>query len=123
MPSSSRARGARAATFVAIAALAAVCGCSGQPAAPPPAPPGAIPAGRSIGSGAIEGRVLFEGTPPARRPIRMGSEAACHRPGVEPLNEDIVVSPGGALRNVLVHVVSGLGDRVFAPPATAAVMD
>jgi plastocyanin len=53
----------------------------------------------------------------------MSSEAACHRPGVEALSEDVIVSPGAGLRNVYVHVASGLGDRVFAPPGAAAVMD
>ncbi len=103
--------------------LAGLSGCAPEPAEPPAPPPGAIPAGQSIGSAAIEGRVTFEGTPPPRRPIRMSSEAACHRPGAEALSEDIIVSRGGGLRNVYVHVTSGLGDRVFAPPATVAVMD
>ncbi len=53
----------------------------------------------------------------------MASEAACHRPGGETLSEDVIVAPGGALRNVLVHIVSGLGARVFAPPSSAATMD
>ncbi len=53
----------------------------------------------------------------------MSSEAVCHRPGAETLSEDVIVSPDGGLRNVYVHVTSGLGDRVFAPPATAAIMD
>ncbi len=53
----------------------------------------------------------------------MSSEAACHRPGVETLSEDVIVSAGGGLRNVYVHVVSGLGDRTFAPPPSPAVMD
>lgn len=53
----------------------------------------------------------------------MTSEAACHRPGVETLSEDIIVSAGGGLGNVYVHVVSGLGVRAFAPPPSPAVMD
>ncbi len=53
----------------------------------------------------------------------MTSEAACHHPGAEAMTEEVVVAPDGALRNVFVHVVSGLGDRRFAPPAAAVVMD
>ena len=113
--------------IAAPAALAwcvlAAAGCAPEPAGPPPPPPGAIPEGRSIGTAAIEGRARFDGTPPPRRPIRMSSEASCHRPGVEPLSEDVIVSPEGALANVYVRVVSGLGDRVFAPPAPPAAMD
>ena len=53
----------------------------------------------------------------------MSSEAACHKPGAETLSEDVIVAGDGSLRNVLVHITSGLGDRVFAPPAQHAVMD
>ncbi len=101
----------------------ALAGCGTEPAGPPPPPPGAVPAGQAIGGAAIEGRVVFEGTPPARRPIRMSSEAVCRRPGAEALNEDVIVSSGGGIKNVYVHVLSGLGGRVFAPPARPAVMD
>ena len=82
--------------------LAAICGCGGGASEPPPPPPGAIPAGRSIGTAVLSGRALFKGAPPARRPI---------------------VNPDGTLRNVFVHVVAGLGDRVFAPPPQPAEMD
>jgi plastocyanin len=120
-------RGRRARRVAAAAVFAwcviAASACSPEPTAPPPPPPGAIPAGQSIGTSAIEGRARFEGAPPPRRPIKMSSEASCRRPGVEPLSEDVIVSPDGALKNVYVHVVSGLGDRVFAPPSSPAVMD
>jgi plastocyanin len=128
MPSYSGGRGAGAARGAAAAAVlvaigVAVSACGGRPSEPPLPPPGAVPAGQPIGSGAIVGRVTFAGPPPPRKPIRMTSEAACHRPGVEALTEEVVVAPDGALRNVLVHVVSGLGERRFAPPAAPAVMD
>lgn len=71
----------------------------------------------------IRGRVGFEGKPPQRRAITMSSEAACHRARTLTLSEDVVVAPDGALKNVYVHVVSGLGDRVFAAPPAPAVMD
>ena len=71
----------------------------------------------------IRGRVGFEGKPPQRRAITMSSEAACHLPRTLTLSEDVVVAPDGALKNVYVHVVSGLGDRVFAAPPAPAVMD
>lgn len=108
----------RLAAFLLVAA-----GCAAGPSEPPPPPPGAIPPGVAIGGAAIEGRVVFRGTPPPRRPIRMTSEAACHRPGSETLAEDVVVAADGGLADAWVRVVSGLGDRVFAPPASAAVMD
>ena len=113
-------RGAPAAILTCLLSLT---GCAPEATSPPPAPPGAIPAGQSIGSASIAGRVVFAGVPPLRRPIRMSGEAACHRPGAEALSEDIVVAPGGALKNAYVHITSGLGDRVFAPPAAPALMD
>src|SRR5438034_2998261 len=92
-------RGRRARRVAAAAVFAwcviAAAACSPEPTAPPPPPPGAIPAGQSIGTSAIEGRARFEGAPPPRRAIRMSSEASCHRPGVEPLSEDVIVSPDG----------------------------
>ena len=106
-----------------LAALALASACAGKEVAPPPAPPGAIAAGQSIGTAAITGRVTFEGPAPERRAIRVTTEAACHRPGTELLAEDLIVGAGGALRNVYVHVVSGLGDRVFAAPVEPAVMN
>lgn len=108
-------------TFLAFAAIL-LSGCGGGPSEPPPAPPGAIPAGQAIGGAVISGRVVYHGTPPARRPVKM-SEAACRHEGEEALSEDLIVNPDGSLRNVYVHVTSGLGDRVFAPPANAAEMD
>ncbi len=103
--------------------VAILFGCGGGSGVPPPPPPGAIPAGQSIGTGGVSGRVLFKGTAPPRRAISMSGEAACHKPGSETYTEDLIVNADGTLRNVHVHVVSGLGDRVFAPPAAPAVMD
>jgi len=107
--------------FSAFAAVV-LLGCGGGTSEPPPPPPGAIPAGQSIGSAVIAGRVLYRGTPPPRRPVKM-SEAVCRHAGEGALSEDLIVNPDGSLRNVYLHLTSGLGDRVFAPPAQAAEMD
>jgi plastocyanin len=107
---------------VILGFLAAVA-CGGAGDAPPPPTPGAIPPGQSIGSGVISGRTLFSGTPPPRRPIRMSGEAACHRPDNPALSEELVVNGDGSLRNAWVHVVEGLGDRIFAPPTAPAEID
>jgi plastocyanin len=97
-------------------------GCGG-PDTPPAPPAGAIPAGQSIGSASLGGRVLFAGVPPPRRPIRMSGESVCHHPDSPSYSEDVIVGPEGGLRNAVVHVSSGLGDRVFAPPTEPVVMD
>ncbi len=90
---------------------------------PPPPPAGAIPAGQSIGTGEVAGRVTFSGAPPPPEVISMSSDAACQATGAGQVREDLAVDAGGGLRNVFVRVASGLGDRVFAPPASPAVLD
>lgn len=102
----------------------ALQGCGGSASAPPPPPPGAIAAGQSIGQAVLAGQVVFRGTAPARKPVRMAGEAACHKPGSpDALSEDLIVGSDGALSNVWVRVVSGLGGRTFAPPASAVEVD
>jgi plastocyanin len=111
------------ARVLVLAGAFALTACGGDSSGPPPPPAGAIPAGQAIGSATVSGRALFAGAPPARRPIKMSGEASCHRPEGPALSEDLIVGPDGGVRNVYVHVVSGLGDRVFAPPVEPAVMD
>ncbi len=107
-----------------LAAVAlALSGCGGSPTEPPPPPPGAIPAGATLGTAVVSGRVIFRGTPPPRLPIKMSGEAACHKPGTAALSEDLIVNPDGSLSNAYVHVLSGLGERVFAPPPRPAELD
>jgi plastocyanin len=116
-------RGRRVVQAVAILACAAAFAGCARDSGPPPPPPGAVPAGTSLGGAVIRGSVRFEGKAPPRKAISMTGEAACHKPNTLTLTEDVIVAPGGGLRNVYVHVVSGLGDRVFAAPASPAVMD
>jgi len=93
--------------------------CEPKGSTPPPPPPGAIPAGQSIGSASVSGRVVLDVPPPRRETIRI-TEANCrHAQSEQPLTESVVGNPDGTLRNVIVHVRLGLGDRVFAPPGPA----
>lgn len=90
---------------------------------PPPPPPGAIAPGSAIGSASISGRAVLAGSPPARRPFKL-TDAGCRHETHEPLlSEEVVASPDGTLRNVIVSVKAGLGSRVFAPPLDPAIMD
>jgi len=110
-----------AAELLAAAALAAaLLGCEPKGGSPPPPPPGAIAPGASIGTAAIAGRVVLTGPVPERQKLKI-SEAGCHHEGApeEAFSEAVVAAPDGALKNVIVHVASGLGDRVFAPPSEA----
>lgn len=107
------------ASFLAIV----IWGCGGSLSEPPPPPPGAIRADEVIGSASVGGQATFRGTPPERKPVNMTGEPSCARPGHKNLSEDVIINSGGTLRNVYVRVASGLGDRVFAPPAEPAKMD
>ena len=112
-----------AALVAAGAAIVTLNGCEPKGGSPPPPPPGAIAPGTVIGSAAVTGRVLLTGPVPERPKLKI-SEAGCHHEGAPPevLSETVVAAPDGALKNVIVHVVSGLGDRVFAP-ASEAILD
>src|SRR5262245_27990485 len=104
---------------LAVAALVLVR-CEPKGGSPPPPPPGAIAAGTTIGSASISGRAQLTAPAPERQKLKI-SEAGCHHEGApaEALSETVVAAPDGGLKNVIVHVVSGLGDRVFAPPSEA----
>ena len=114
----------KVAVSLSLAALAlSLAGCGGGGSELPPAPPpGAIPAGTSIGSGTISGRVVLDGPAPAREKIHRSDSNCAHADAEEPLTESVVVNSDGSLRNVIVRVTSGLGDRVFAP-APGVVLD
>lgn len=60
----------------------------------------------AFAGGAVTGKVVFEGTPPAPKPINFGAEKQCalmHGDKV-PQNEEIVVRSDGALKWTLVHL-------------------
>jgi plastocyanin len=104
-----------------VLALALVIGCERAPSAPDVArtPTPLDPAT----TGTIEGRVLFEGTPPPPRSIAVNSDPTCaaaHPNGFTV--EDVRVSDG-RLADVFVYVAAGLEDRVFAVPDTPVVID
>jgi len=93
------------------------------PAATAAPAPNAIAAGQAIGTASIAGRVGVEGKVPPRRPITMTADPGCRHPEGEALSDDLLVSGDGAVQNAWVRVVSGLGDRAFAPPAEPVALD
>jgi hypothetical protein len=74
-------------------------------------------------TGVIDGRVSFEGTPPAARTIPVGSDPACTAAHPEGIVVRDVVGTDGGLADAFVYVASGLEDRVFAPPTAPVVID
>jgi plastocyanin len=68
-------------------------------------------------TGAIGGRAVFHGTVPANATLQMTSDAFCvsANPG-RPIDEAVIVGPGGALQNVFVYVRDGLSAYAFDTP-------
>jgi plastocyanin len=102
--------------FVIAALTLSACGGGTTP------PPAATATATADGPGTVTGKVAFDGEAPPRTPIRMAADPAC-MPGEESLSETTIVSADKGLKNVFVYVKDGLGDRVYAAPTTAIVLD
>jgi hypothetical protein len=60
------------------------------------------------GSGTIEGKVTYTGTPPKMKPIDMSKEPACAKMySSPPLSQTVVTGPGNALQYVVVYISAG----------------
>jgi plastocyanin len=129
-----------------VVLLLGAAGCEKKSDAPPPAPPGggtaetASTSGGGGGSGGgakgkidpatvenpgtIKGVVKFEGTVPPLGTVNMQQKPECSKlHGDAPPKENIVVGPGGGLRDVFVHVTKGLEGYSFDPPSEPAMID
>jgi hypothetical protein len=114
----------RRALILACLTALTVARCADSPVQPPAAPANAIPAGTVVGTASIEGRVTYAGTAPVPETLRTDSDAACrHKQEGPVVRESLVVGPEGGLTHAYVHVVSGLGDRVFAAPQEPVTLD
>jgi plastocyanin len=71
----------------------------------------------------VSGRIAFEGQPPPRTPMKMAADPNCTPSEAKALSETTIVGPDGGLQNAFVYVKDGLGDRVYAAPATPVVLD
>src|SRR5262245_41762480 len=72
----------------------------------------------------ITGKVSFEGEKPKPRQIRMDAEASCaslHKEAV--YGEEVMVNDNKTLQYVFVYVKEGLGDKTFAAPTDAVMLD
>lgn len=77
----------------------------------------------TAGTGAIVGRVAYNGDPPKPREINFGAEKKCHmHHDKPPTDESLVVSADKAVKWALVRVAGKVpGD--YPPPKEAAVLD
>lgn len=72
----------------------------------------------------LRGVVRFLGRKPPAKPISMDAEEACQKLHAKPaVLSAVVTSSSGGLANVFVYIKSGLEDKEFEPPKTAAVLD
>jgi plastocyanin len=72
----------------------------------------------------VIGKVTFLGSARAEAAINMSADPACSKLHAKPAtSEDLVLGPENGLANVLVFVSEGLGNRSFAAPTQAAVLD
>lgn len=74
-------------------------------------------------AGTIEGTVRFPQAAPPRVEIDMGQDPGCAAAGQGPNSSEQYVVNDGKLANVFVYIKDGLGNRVYAPPGTAVVLD
>jgi len=102
------------------------CGGSKEPAKVAEEQPAAEgPVWKPTGEeGTVTGKVNFKGQAPKLKAIQMDADAACaakHKSAVFP--ETVVVNSNGSLRNVFVHVKTGLEGKTFAVSEQAVVLD
>lgn len=75
-------------------------------------------------AGDITGKVTFDGTAPKPARIMMNADPKCMVQHKDPLySEEVVVNKNNTLRNVMIYVKDGLGNKTFSPPAQKALFD
>jgi len=98
---------------------------SAQLAQTPTSAPGGAPAAgqRTVDSGSVGGTVRLVGAAPKPEPVQMNADPACQQQHATPaLSEEVVVGPGGGLKNVFVYVKEGVAGS-FPPPTTPVTLD
>jgi hypothetical protein len=111
----------RGLTAVLILVAAGACGGSKSPAAGAP-PPDAKRVDSSK-AGALTGRVVLEGTPPANPPVKLSADPYCVKENPNGASLEYYVVQNGGLDNVFVYVKDGLGSYYFDPPSAAVTLD
>lgn len=75
-------------------------------------------------AGDVAGKVSFEGTAPKSMPLRMDADKVCKIAHKTPVKgEEVVVNANNTLKNVLVYVKTGLGNKKFDAPAKKVTFD
>lgn len=75
-------------------------------------------------AGTLTGKTSFEGAPPSQETLKMDADPICQMQHSQEVHaEKVVVNKNGTLKNVLVSVKEGLGDKKFEVPTEPAIMD
>lgn len=75
-------------------------------------------------AGDVTGKVSFDGKAPAPARLRMDADKVCARAHKETVfGEEVVLNKNGTLKNVLVYVKDGVGNKKFDPPKEKLVFD
>jgi plastocyanin len=76
----------------------------------------------AVSGGEISGKVIFSGTPPKAKVLKMDADPVCAAQHPTPvMSEDALIGPDGALQNVLVRVKAGLPASAIPPAPTTPV--
>jgi plastocyanin len=113
------------APIVAVAFLAA-CGSKPETAQKSEAPkPVEYFHVDSATAGQLHGRIVYQGSKPARKVIDMQSDIKCseEHAGAPAYNEPVVLGKNGGLSNAFVYIQSGLEGKKFEPPKDPVVLD
>lgn len=73
----------------------------------------------------LSGRVILEGSPPARRVVNTSKDPACAtlHDGKPVLDEDLIVSDGGGVKNAFVYLRRGAPKQSYPLPEKPAVLN
>jgi plastocyanin len=108
-----------------LAAIMFLAGCGNAPAPEAQkAAPVPVAAPVEIPAGTISGQVTFEGDKPVLKPISMDAVPACakqHPMLIE--SDEVVINGNGTLRNVFVHLKTGVPVKDWPMPAAPVVLD
>ncbi len=101
--------------------LTAACGST----PPPPPPTGGGKTVEAATTGTISGRAVFTGAPPSLDSLRMTSDRNCvSAAGPNPQSDAVLIGADAGIKNVFVHVKSGLDPAYsFDIPTAAVVLD
>jgi plastocyanin len=114
---------AHAHALLPIAVAAALfTSCSKSESGPPQATGPVTPVDLST-AGSIEVRVAYAGPLPTPKVINMSGTPACAALHPDPVVERSLVVTDGRLADAVVYIKSGFGERGFAPPGAAVVID